>query len=440
MKERIKLDFSDFLNRKEKICIVGLGYVGLPLAVAFSKKFDVIGYDKDKQRIDELKRFIDKTNEVYSDEIKRSNIFFTNNEKDISKSRIIIIAVPTPINIYKDPDLQPLNSATTTVARNIKKGSVIVYESTVYPGLTEEVCVPLIESVSGFKWKKDFFVGYSPERVNPGDKNHTIEKIKKIVSGDTPYTVDLLSKIYGSIIDAGIHKASSIKVAEAAKVIENTQRDINIAFINELSILFSKLGINTKEVLDAASTKWNFLRFEPGLVGGHCIGVDPYYLAYKAREIGYHPEILLAGRRINDSMGSYVANLTLKTLSEAGIKINSANILILGLSFKENIPDIRNSKVKDIYDDLKKWGVNVYVVDPYADKKDALKEYGIKLSDIKKNFLYDAVILAVKHRVFVEMGEEKMINMIRKNGVFFDVKSVFSSEKFIKASIRYLSL
>lgn len=434
------LKLSDFLERKEKICVVGLGYVGLALAVALSKRFDVIGYDKNKKRISELKRFIDKTGEIETDRIKKSNIFFTDNECDIKKAKMIIIAVPTPIDIHKDPDLEALTFATKTVAKNIEKGSIIVYESTVYPGVTEDICVPLIEAISGLKWKRDFFVGYSPERINPGDKEHTVEKIKKVVSADTKYSLNLISQIYGSVIEAGVYKASSIKVAEAAKVVENTQRDINIAFINELSILFSKLGINTKEVLDAAATKWNFLRFEPGLVGGHCVGVDPYYLAYKAREVGYYPEIILAGRRINDNMGKYVAKLTLEAISQSGGKISSSNILILGLTFKENISDIRNSKVKDVYDELKKWGANVYVVDPHADEEETFENYGIKLAKIKKGFLYDAIILAVKHREFVEMGEDKIIKMIKRNGVFFDVKSVFSPEKFNKASIKYLCL
>ncbi len=436
----MNLKYEDFLNKKESICVIGLGYVGLPLAVLLATKYKVVGYDRNVKRIAELGKFKDKTGEVSSEQLKNSKIKFTSDPSEIKNSKFIVIAVPTPVDEHNDPDLEPLKSATITVAKNISKGSIVVYESTVWPGLTEEVCVPLIERESGLKWKKDFFIGYSPERVNPGDKTHTIDKIKKVVSADTPFALNILSQIYGSVITAGIHICSSIRVAEASKVIENTQRDINIALINELSIIFNILGLNTKEVLEAASTKWNFLRFEPGLVGGHCIGVDPYYLTYKAREIGYHPQVILAGRKINDYMGKYVAEMTVKEIAKAGIMIKNSKVLIMGLSFKENIADIRNSKVKDIYDELLSWGVKVYVSDPYADKKDALKEYGIVLSDINIAKPYDAVILAVKHSEYVSKPVSFYLDMIRKNGVFVDVKSVYNPQDFKNSGIRYFSL
>ena len=387
----------------EKIAVIGLGYVGLPLAVLLDTKFNVIGYDINVERINELRKGFDRTGEVDSERLKSCSVEFTNEPEKISEARVIIVTVPTPIDEHRIPDLKPVKTATRTVGRYMEKGSIVVYESTVYPGVTEEECVPILERESGFKWKKDFHVGYSPERVNPGDREHTIDKIVKVVAGDTPEITEFLAGLYGSVITAGVHKAPNIKTAEAAKVIENTQRDLNIALMNELSIIFNKMGIDTKAVLEAAGTKWNFLRFEPGLVGGHCIGVDPYYLTFKAQEIGYHPEVILAGRRINDYMGKFVAENTVKKLIKAGKAVKGSKVLILGITFKENIPDIRNSKVVDIYNELKEYGIEVYVYDPYAYPEEVKEEYGIELiDDINERKPYDAVVVAVKHKQFIE--------------------------------------
>jgi UDP-N-acetyl-D-galactosamine dehydrogenase len=348
------MNVKDFeKGNREKIAVVGLGYVGLPLAVLFDTKYSVIGFDISHQRVKELKEGYDRTREIESEKLQNCQIEFTNNPEKISEAKVIIVTVPTPIDNHNIPDLRPILSATKTVGKFLKPGAIVVYESTVYPGLTEEECIPILEKESGLKWKRDFNVGYSPERVNPGDKEHTIDKIKKVVAGDTPETTEFLAELYGSVIIAGVHKAPNIKTAEAAKVIENTQRDLNIALMNELSVIFNRMGIDTKAVLEAAGTKWNFLKFEPGLVGGHCIGVDPYYLTFKAQAIGYHPEVILAGRRINDYMGKFVAENTVKKLIKAGKPVKGSKVLILGITFKENISDIRNTKVVDVYNELK---------------------------------------------------------------------------------------
>jgi len=357
-----------------KICVMGLGYVGLPLAVLFAKKFNVVGFDVNPKRIEELKRGLDKTGEVTEEELQNCNIEFSSNEEVIKGCDVVIVAVPTPIDKLKDPDLSYVKKASQIVGRNLRKGTVVVYESTVWPGLTEEVCVPILEKESGLKWKEDFFVGYSPERVNPGDKEHTIEKIVKVVAGDTPETAKFLAELYGSVIKAGVYVAPDIKTAEAAKVIENIQRDINIALMNELALIFHRLGIDTREVLKAAGTKWNFLKFEPGLVGGHCIGVDPYYLAYRARESGYIPQLILAGRGINEGIPKFIAEETVKLLAKAGKPINNSRVLVLGFTFKENVPDVRNTKVYDLIKELWEFGISTVIYDPIADEKAAKRE------------------------------------------------------------------
>lgn len=409
-----------------KIAIIGLGYVGLPLAEVFDRKYNVIGFDINKKRIDELKNGFDKTKEVDGEVLKKSSIFFTDDPNYISEAKVIIVTVPTPVNKYNIPDLTPVISASRTVGKYMSKGSIVVYESTVYPGLTEEECIPILERESGLKWMRDFNVGYSPERVNPGDKLHTVDKIKKVVAADTPQLLDFISSLYGEVITAGIHKAPSIKVAEAAKVIENTQRDINIALMNELALIFDKIGISSSDVLDAAATKWNFLRFEPGLVGGHCIGVDPYYLTFKAQALGHHPEVILAGRRINDNMGKFIAEKTVKQLIKSGKTVRDAKVLILGLTFKENISDIRNTKVVDIINELKEFSINVSVYDPRAYRDEVMHEYGLELIiDINEKRPYDAVVIAVKHKEFLDLGFEN-IKSLMKDPILIDVKGLFS--------------
>ncbi|MGC8942060.1 MAG: nucleotide sugar dehydrogenase [Sulfurihydrogenibium sp.] len=437
------LNVENFKKGKEgKIAIIGLGYVGLPLAVLMDTKYNVIGYDINPERIKELKEGYDRTKEVEPEKLKNCSIDFTDNPEKISQAQVIIVTVPTPVDQHNIPDLRPILSATKTVGKYMKKGSLVVYESTVYPGLTEEECVPILEKESGLKWKEDFNVGYSPERVNPGDKQHTIDKIKKVVAGDTPEITEFLANLYGEVITAGIHKAPNIKTAEAAKVIENTQRDLNIALMNELSIIFNKMGIDTKEVLEAAATKWNFLRFEPGLVGGHCIGVDPYYLTFKAQAIGYHPEVILAGRRINDYMGKFVAENTVKKLIKAGKPVKDSKVLILGLTFKENISDIRNTKVIDIYTELLEYGVKVYIHDPFASPEEVRKEYSIELiKDIKENKPYDAVIVAVKHRPFIEEMDFKHYKEIMSDHpILIDVKGIYDKHKAEKEGFIYWRL
>jgi len=413
-----------------KLGIIGLGYVGLPLALEFSKNRKVIGFDLKKKRIEELNSGIDKNLESSKEEIENSkNLNFTNNEEDLKYANCFIITVPTPINELKKPDLQPLLQASEMIGKIIKKGDLIIYESTVYPGCTEEVCVPILEKFSNLKFNQDFFCGYSPERINPGDKKHTISNIKKITSGSTPKILDLIDNLYNEIIIAGTHKASSIKVAEAAKVIENTQRDINIALINELSMIFSKLNIDTKEVLDAAGSKWNFLPFKPGLVGGHCIGVDPYYLTYKAESVGHHPKIILAGREINDNMGSHVVSEMIKKMEEKKINIKNSKILIMGITFKENCSDIRNSGVKMVFERLKKYTHNVDLYDPWTDSEEIKKIYGINSQQKLDKNNYDGIIIAVAHKIFIEMGKIEILNLCKKNHVIYDLKYLFTKDQ-----------
>ncbi|HEY5603335.1 MAG TPA: Vi polysaccharide biosynthesis UDP-N-acetylglucosamine C-6 dehydrogenase TviB [Gammaproteobacteria bacterium] len=415
---------------KTRIGIIGLGYVGLPLAVEFGKHYETIGLDINPRRVDELKKGIDNTLEVSAEELKQaSKIRYTTNTEDLKDCNVYIVTVPTPIDEYKRPDLSPLESASNTVGKLIGKNDIVIYESTVYPGATEEVCVPIIEKVSGLKYNRDFFAGYSPERVNPGDKQHRVTSILKVTSGSTPDVADYVDALYKSIIKAGTHKASSIRVAEAAKVIENTQRDVNIALINELSLIFHRLGIDTLEVLEAAGTKWNFLPFRPGLVGGHCIGVDPYYLTHKAQEIGYHPEIILAGRRINDHMGAHVVERVVKTMTQRRIHVAGANVLILGLTFKENCPDLRNTRVVDIIQELKDYNANVDVYDPWVNAEEAQHEYGITPIQELKQSHYDAIIIAVNHRQFLEMGAAKIRKLGNGNVVVFDVKGMLPRDQ-----------
>jgi UDP-N-acetyl-D-galactosamine dehydrogenase len=407
------------------VCVVGLGYVGLPLAVEMSKYFKVIGFDINKKRIEILQSGNDPNQEVESEILKQSSLIYSSNPVDIKKAEFIIVAVPTPVDSHNIPDLTPVIKSSETVGANLQKGAIVVYESTVYPGVTEDECVPILEKMSGLTWKKDFFIGYSPERINPGDKEHRFPTILKIVSGDTPQTLDKVAHVYGTAVKAGVYKAASIKVAEAAKVIENTQRDINIALMNELRIIFDKMGISTREVLDAAKTKWNFLPFEPGLVGGHCIGVDPYYLAYKAEEVGHHPQIIMAGRRINDAMGRYFARELIKKLINKKIGIKDAKVLILGITFKENVPDIRNSKVITIINELKDFGIQVDVWDPVAQKDEVKHEYGIDTIAVPEENTYDGVVLAVKHKEFIGMGKEGFEKLLNKNGILYDLKEAF---------------
>ena len=413
-----------------KIAIIGLGYVGLPLAAAFASKYEVVGFDINTKRIAELNSELDTTNELTKEQLNKvvgTSLKLTTTLEDISDCTTFIVTVPTPVTSSKSPDLTPVVKATESVSTVLKKGDTVVYESTVYPGVTEEVCVPILEEKTGLKFNVDFFVGYSPERINPGDKKHTITKITKVVSGSTPKTLNELSALYGSIIEAGIYEAPTIKTAEAAKVIENTQRDINIAFVNELSVIFSKMGINTKEVLKAAGTKWNFLNFFPGLVGGHCIGVDPYYLAYKSEELGYTPEMILAGRRLNDSMPGFIANQIVKQFLKQKNSIENASALILGATFKENCPDLRNSKVVDLYKELNEFGFSVEVYDPQADEKVFQKEYGItKTPSIEKK--YDVIVLAVSHDEFKSIDPKAHL---KENGVVFDVKCFYSDPEFL---------
>src|SRR5688572_1358224 len=387
----------------QKIGVIGLGYVGLPLAVEFGKKTEVVGFDINKERIKELKEGFDRTREVDPQELKSSRkLMFTFDINDLKNVNYFIVTVPTPVDEFKTPDLRPLISASKTVGSALKKGDVVIYESTVYPGCTEEVCVPVLEKISGLKFNVDFYCGYSPERINPGDKLHRLTTIKKVTSGSTPEIAERVDKLYQKIVKAGTHKTSSIKVAEAAKVIENSQRDINIAFVNELSLIFDRIGIDTHEVLEAAGTKWNFLPFRPGLVGGHCIGVDPYYLTHKAESLGYHSEVILAGRRINDNMGMHIANSVIKLMAQHDLPINKGNILILGITFKENCPDIRNSKVIDVVRELQSFGTLVDVYDPQADPKEVEHEYGlIPIKEVKKK--YHAIILTVSHQEFGDL-------------------------------------
>ena len=415
-----------FSLRNCRIGIVGLGYVGLPLAVEFGKQFDTMGFDLKADRIRQLQRGRDSTLETTPKELRAaSRLKFTTQLKDLRRCRIFIITVPTPIDEFKRPDLAPLVSASNTIGEVLKKGDVVVYESTVYPGCTEEICVPILERVSGLKFNRDFFVGYSPERINPGDKEHRLPSIRKVTSGSTPEAAEFVDKLYSAIITAGTYRASSVRVAEAAKVIENTQRDVNIALINELALIFNRLGIDTEEVLLAAGTKWNFLPFRPGLVGGHCIGVDPYYLTHKAQEIGYHPEMILAGRRLNDSMAQYVATEVLRLMAGQRIHIKGSRVLVMGLAFKENCPDLRNSKVVDVIRELQKYGALVDVYDPWVDAAAARHEYGIRPVRTLKRAYYDASVVAVGHREFKSLGVTGIRRLCRKRHVLYDIKYVF---------------
>jgi len=416
--------FQKLKNKEAMLSVVGLGYVGLPIALEFARKMKVIGFDIKPSRVEKMKNHIDPSNELEASAFEGCDIEFTSNPEDLKKAQFHVVAVPTPINKHNLPDLNPLLSATRTVGKALKKGDFVVFESTVYPGCTEEDCIPVLEKESGLKFNKDFKVGYSPERINPGDKEHTLTKILKIVSGSDEEALEVISAVYGSIIKAGIFKASSIKVAEAAKIIENTQRDVNIALMNELSLIFNRLNINTYEVLEAAGTKWNFLRFFPGLVGGHCIGVDPYYLTYKANELGYHSKIITGGRFINDAMGPYVAKQVVKKLISKGHKINGSRVLIMGATFKENVSDIRNSKVADVYNELRSFSVNVDVADPHASSEELMEEYGYGLVDqIDKK--YHAVILAVNHDEYMKLDESYFKSITVEDPLFVDVKGVF---------------
>ena len=435
--------YEKIIERKEKISLVGLGYVGMPIAVAFAEKADVIGFDLNKEKIETYKSGIDPTKEVGDEAIKKTTVEFTSDEKKLKEAKFHIIAVPTPVNTDHTPDLRPVESASEIVGRNLTKGSVVVYESTVYPGVTEDVCVPILEKASGLKCGTDFKVGYSPERINPGDKVHRLETIVKIVSGMDEETLETVAKIYSLVALAGVHKAESIKVAEAAKVIENSQRDINIAFMNELSVIFHKLGIDTKSVLEAAGTKWNFLKFAPGLVGGHCIGVDPYYLTYKAESLGYHSQIILSGRRINDDMGKYVAESLVKNLIKAEVPVRGAKVAILGFTFKENCPDTRNTKVIDIYKELEEYGITPIVVDPAADADEAKRLYGITFETMDAVMDMDAVIVAVAHNQFADFSKEKIsqfFNPENDRKVFMDIKGIFNRKEFLTDDYLYWRL
>jgi UDP-N-acetyl-D-glucosamine/UDP-N-acetyl-D-galactosamine dehydrogenase len=419
-----------FNLRGARIGVVGLGYVGLPLAVEFGKHFRTVGLDLKPERIRELASGRDSTLEVTRAELRgATQLEFTTNVKDMRRCGVYVVTVPTPIDEYKRPDLSPLVGASRAIGSVLKKGDVVVYESTVYPGCTEEVCVPILEKVSGLKFNRDFFAGYSPERINPGDKQHRLPSIRKVTSGSTPEAANFVDALYAQIIRAGTYKASSIRVAEAAKVIENTQRDVNIALINELALIFNRLGIDTEEVLQAAGTKWNFLPFRPGLVGGHCIGVDPYYLTHKAQEIGYHPEMILAGRRLNDNMALYVAGEILRLMTSKRIHVKGARILVLGLAFKENCPDLRNSKVIDIVRELKKFGARVDIYDPWVDRKEAQHEYGVRPLARLGRTRYDGVVVAVGHDEFRKMGVRAIRALSKPKGVLYDIKYVFARDK-----------
>ncbi len=424
------VSFEDLTQGRASLAVVGLGYVGLPLAVAFSRKMNVIGFDLNEARVAELNEGRDHTREVSSVVLESSKIHYSSDPQVLKKAAVIVIAVPTPIDSHRSPDLGPIISASSIVGQNMPEGCVVVYESTVYPGLTEEVCVPILVKESGLEFGRQFSVGYSPERINPGDKVHTLSTITKVVSGSDAATAELLAQIYGSVVTAGIHRASSIKVAEAAKVIENTQRDLNIALMNELAIIFGRMGIDTLEVLEAAGSKWNFLPFRPGLVGGHCIGVDPYYLTFKAEELGFHPEVILAGRRINDNMGKYVAECAVKRLIRNGLLVQGARVGILGFTFKEDVPDLRNTRVVDLVRELEDFGVNVFVHDPEADPAEAKREYGQELLPLESLEDLDALILAVGHKAYAGLNLSELKKRYRQpeRALLLDVKSFFNPE------------
>jgi UDP-N-acetyl-D-glucosamine/UDP-N-acetyl-D-galactosamine dehydrogenase len=419
------------------IAVIGLGYVGLPLVVEFGKRQRTIGFDIAKAKVAACQRGSDPSRELSDAEVQAArHAVYTDDPALLAEADVIIVAVPTPVDEAKIPDFRPLIGASTTVGRAMKKGAIVVYESTVYPGATEEVCIPVLERESGLQWKRDFFVGYSPERINPGDKEHTLTRILKIVSGDTPETLETVARVYESIVEPGVHRAGSIKAAEAAKVIENTQRDLNIALMNELAIIFDKLGIDTTEVLEAAGTKWNFLKFKPGLVGGHCIGVDPYYLTHKADMIGYHPQVILAGRRINDGMGKFIAEQTIKHMIAAGSYVKDAKVNVLGLTFKENCGDLRNSKVIDIIRELKSYGVDVHVSDPLADPDEAMHEYGVALQRWADLPRADAIVAAVAHDDYKALSLEDLARKLIKGGAFIDVKAAFDAGMLREAGLK----
>lgn len=436
--------YEKIKNRKEKISLVGLGYVGMPIAVAFAKKADVIGFDISKEKVELYKKGIDPTKEVGDAVIKGTTVEFTSDETKLKEAKFHIVAVPTPVNEDHTPDLRPIKSASNTVGRNLKKGSIVVFESTVYPGVTEEICIPILEKQSGMKCGEDFKVGYSPERINPGDKVHRLETILKVVSGIDNESLDIIAKVYELVVEVGVHRAESIKVAEAAKVIENSQRDINIAFMNELSIIFNRMGIDTKSVLKAAGTKWNFLNFFPGLVGGHCIGVDPYYLTYKAEQLGYHSQVILSGRRINDDMGKYVVENLIKNLIKSNISVKGAKVAVLGFTFKENVPDIRNTKVIDIVNELKEYGIVPIIVDPEADTIDAKHEYGITFDAIEDIKEMDALVLAVGHDFFLKLTKDDFNKMYKQKKdekkVLLDIKGVLDRREYEAAGYQYWRL
>jgi UDP-N-acetyl-D-glucosamine/UDP-N-acetyl-D-galactosamine dehydrogenase len=428
---------EDHTPRLPTVAVVGLGYVGLPVAVAFAKHRPTIGFDLAAKKVQRLKEFHDSTGEISSAELRQSHLLsVTADPEELRQADFVIVAVPTPVNAARQPDFGPLESASRIVGKHLKSGATVIYESTVYPGATEEICVPLLEKHSGMRWKQDFHVGYSPERINPGDTEHSFTRITKVVAGDDEATLQKVADLYGSVVTAGVYRASSIKVAEAAKVIENTQRDLNIAFVNELAIIFDRLGIDTQEVLNAAGTKWNFLPFRPGLVGGHCIGVDPYYLTHKAELAGYHPEVILAGRRINDGMGSYIARKTVQQMIHAGRNIMGAKVNVLGLTFKENCHDIRNSKVIDVIRELAEFGVETFVHDPQADPDETLHEYGIRLCSWEQLPAADALILAVAHKGFIEMPPEAFLEKIVRQGCLVQVKPVLDPAAFRREGIR----
>lgn len=408
---------------ERKIAVIGLGYVGLPLAIEFSKKYQVVGFDINESRIKELSGGFDRTRETTSDELKEAkNLTYSSKVDQIGGCEIFVVTVPTPLDHFKAPDLRPVLKASEMIGKVLKKGDIVIYESTVYPGCTEEDCVPVLEKESKMKFNVDFFCGYSPERINPGDKINTLTKIKKVTSGSTPQIADIVDKLYSSIIEAGTHKAPSIKVAEASKAIENAQRDVNISFVNELALIFDRMGIDTNDVIEAAGTKWNFLKYKPGLVGGHCIGVDPYYLTHKAESLGYHPQVILSGRRVNDNMGIFVANKVIKLMIEKGHMIKGANALILGVTFKENCPDIRNTRVVDIHRELSQFGLNVDILDPWADKQEVMEEYGLQLIDtVPHDKKYQAIVVAVAHNEFFKLDFKAFK---KGNAVIFDTKSI----------------
>ncbi|HEX3697726.1 MAG TPA: nucleotide sugar dehydrogenase [Polyangia bacterium] len=425
---------------QERIAVIGLGYVGLPVALAFARKFPgTIGFDVNKEKVDELRRGFDRNQEVPESELKGSALTISSNIADLKAVTFFVIAVPTPVDHNNVPDLTPVVRASETVGKALNKGAVVVFESTVYPGVTEEVCGPILAKLSGLTQGKDFTLGYSPERINPGDKEHTLERIVKVVSGEDAATLDRVANAYGSIIEAGVHRASSIKVAEAAKVIENTQRDLNIALMNELAIIFERMNIRTADVLEAAGTKWNFLKFRPGLVGGHCIGVDPYYLTMKAQQLGYQPEVILAGRRINNNVGPYLAQQLVKMLINQGFPVKGARVGVLGLTFKEDCNDLRNSKVPDILAELRQFGIEALIHDSRGNPAEAKHEYGLTLSELERYKDLDGLIVAVSHKEYVQLGQTKLLGMVRDNGVFVDVKSVFAPAK-MERGIRYWSL